>query len=103
MTPLPVETWQLLGGSDVAGGPELNRWQVMRSAVEIQKVRRFADHGVAECTPAEAFHLATLGGAEVLGKEATIGTLDVLLFRACKSFRKAYAERYGSSEGPLFS
>lgn len=35
--------------------------------------------------------------------DVTIGTLDVLLFRACKSFRKAYAERYGSSEGPSFS
>ena len=35
--------------------------------------------------------------------DVTIGTLDVLLFRACKSFRKVYAERYGSAEGPLFS
>lgn len=35
--------------------------------------------------------------------EVTIGTLDVLLFRACKSFRKAYANRYDGSEGPSFS
>ncbi len=30
--------------------------------------------------------------------EVSVGTLDVLLFRACKAFRKLYAERYG--EGP---
>jgi RNA polymerase sigma-70 factor (ECF subfamily) len=28
--------------------------------------------------------------------EVTIGTLDVLLFRACKSFRKVYMRRYAS-------
>ena len=26
-------------GSDVAGGPELNMWQVMRAAIEVQKAR----------------------------------------------------------------
>jgi RNA polymerase sigma-70 factor, ECF subfamily len=31
--------------------------------------------------------------------DVSIGTLDVLLFRACKAFRRAYTERYG--EGPL--
>jgi RNA polymerase sigma-70 factor (ECF subfamily) len=35
--------------------------------------------------------------------EVTIGTLDVLLFRACKSFRKAYVRRYASTnEGSEF-
>ncbi|NVB40037.1 RNA polymerase sigma factor [Pseudenhygromyxa sp. WMMC2535] len=29
----------------------------------------------------------------------TIGTLDVLLFRACKSFRKIYVRRYGDEAG----
>jgi RNA polymerase sigma-70 factor (ECF subfamily) len=33
-----------------------------------------------------------------LQMEVSIGTLDVLLFRACKAFRKVYVERYG--EGP---
>lgn len=28
--------------------------------------------------------------------EVSIGTLDVLLFRACKAFRKVYVQRYGS-------
>ena len=34
--------------------------------------------------------------------DVTLGTLDVLLFRACKSFRKFYLRRYPSSEGPEF-
>ncbi len=71
-------------GSDVAAGPELNLWQVMRSAIEVRKARRFAglDHpagraqGASGCSVTLPFHLATLGGAEVLGKEAAIGTLD---------------------------
>ncbi len=29
--------------------------------------------------------------------DVSIGTLDVLLFRACKAFRKAYVQRYGES------
>ncbi|PRQ02927.1 RNA polymerase sigma factor SigM [Enhygromyxa salina] len=36
--------------------------------------------------------------------DVTIGTLDVLLFRACKSFRKVYARHYGEGgEGPEFT
>lgn len=30
--------------------------------------------------------------------EVTVGTLDVLLFRACKSFRKIYLRRFGSDD-----
>jgi RNA polymerase sigma-70 factor (ECF subfamily) len=29
--------------------------------------------------------------------DVSVGTLDVLLFRACKAFRKLYAERYGEN------
>jgi len=29
--------------------------------------------------------------------EVSVGTLDVLLFRACKAFRKVYVERYGEA------
>ena len=55
-------------GSDVAGGPELNLWQVMRSAIEIQAARRLAPggDGVDSLSPTHAFHLATVGGAQVL-------------------------------------
>lgn len=62
-------------GSDVAGGPELNLWQVMRSAIETQKARRFHDPAVPELTPAQALYLATAGGADVTGQAAVTGTL----------------------------
>ena len=63
--------------SDVAGGPELDMWRVMRSAIESQKARSFYNAGVRVPAEAEIFHLATLGGASALGKESLIGTLDV--------------------------
>lgn len=63
-------------GSDVAAGPELNLWQVMRSAVETQQVRHLQNPSVPLLGPAEAIHLATMGGATALGKENLIGSLD---------------------------
>jgi guanine deaminase len=62
-------------GSDVAGGPELNLWQVMRSAIETQKARRFHDPAAPELTPAQALYLATAGGADVTGQAGVTGTL----------------------------
>jgi guanine deaminase len=64
-------------GTDVAAGPELNLWQVMRSAIESQKARSFHDAGVHVPTPAQVLHLATQGGAEALGKGSVIGSFDV--------------------------
>jgi guanine deaminase len=64
-------------GSDVAAGPELNMWQVMRSAIETQKARSCYETTARQLSPAHAFYLATHGGARVLGKSAIIGTLDV--------------------------
>ena len=64
-------------GSDVAAGPELNLWQVMRSAIESQKARSFYEAGVVPPTPAHALHLATQGAAEALGKGATIGSFEL--------------------------
>jgi guanine deaminase len=64
-------------GSDVAAGPELNMWQVMRAAVDIQKARMFHDPAVPPLRLSDAFHLATAGGARALGKTSAIGTLDV--------------------------
>jgi guanine deaminase len=60
----------------VAGGPELNLWQVMRSAIETQKARRFHDPSVPELTPAQTLFLATAGGADVTGHAAITGTLS---------------------------
>jgi guanine deaminase len=64
-------------GSDVAGGPELNMWQVMRGAIDVQKARAAYEPNLPSLRPSEAFYLATHGGARALGKAATIGTLDV--------------------------
>jgi guanine deaminase len=63
-------------GSDVAAGPELNMWQVMRAAIDVQRARTFHDRNVPPLRVSEAFHLATAGGARALGKTAVIGTLD---------------------------
>jgi len=64
-------------GSDVAAGPELNMWQVMRAALEVQKARSMFEPNLPRLRPSEAFHLATSGGARALGKSATIGTLEI--------------------------
>ena len=64
-------------GSDVAGGPELNMWQVMRAAIDVQKARATYEPNLRPLRPSEAFYLATHGGARALGKAAIIGTLDV--------------------------
>jgi guanine deaminase len=63
-------------GSDVAAGPELNMWQVMRAAVEVQKARTAYEANLRPLRPGEALHLATVGGARALGKAEAIGTLD---------------------------
>src|SRR5882762_9190833 len=63
-------------GSDVAAGPELNMWQVMRSALAVQKARNMAEPHLPRMRPNEAFHLATNGGARALGKSENIGSLD---------------------------
>jgi guanine deaminase len=64
-------------GSDVAAGPELNLWKVMRSAIDTQKARSYYEPGVKPIGPAEAFYMATQGGAEAIGKGDIIGSFDV--------------------------
>jgi guanine deaminase len=63
-------------GSDVAAGPELNLWQVMRAAIEVQKARTAYELNLRPLRASEAFYLATQGGARALGKSKVIGTLD---------------------------
>jgi len=61
--------------SDVAGGPELSMWRVMRGALESQISRSFT----TPCripSPTEIFHQATQGAAEALGKGSHIGSLE---------------------------
>ena len=61
-------------GTDVAAGPELNLWQVMRTAIEAQKARSFYEKKVRVPTPADVLFLATQGAAEALGKGGRIGS-----------------------------
>jgi guanine deaminase len=63
-------------GSDVAAGPELNMWQVMRAAIDVQKARGAYEQNLRALRPSEAFYLGTHGGARALGKSKIIGTLD---------------------------
>lgn len=63
-------------GSDVAAGPELNMWQVMRAAIEVQKARAMYEPNLRPLRASEAFYLATHGGARALGKAKIIGTLN---------------------------
>ena len=63
-------------GSDVAAGPELNMWQVMRAAIDVQKARGAYEPNLRPLRPSEAFYFATQGGARALGKSEIIGTLD---------------------------
>jgi guanine deaminase len=63
-------------GSDVAAGPELNMWQVMRAAIDVQKARSAYEPNLRALRPSEAFYLGTHGGARALGKSKIIGTLE---------------------------
>ena len=63
-------------GSDVAAGPELNMWQVMRASIDVQKARAAYEPNLRALRPNEALYLATAGGAKALGKSEVIGTLD---------------------------
>lgn len=65
-------------GSDVAGGPTLDLFEVMRQAVYQQRLA-FA-HGIFDRTAAmtceNAFYMATLGGARALRLSEKIGSLE---------------------------
>lgn len=78
---MPLPEYQALGlkvglGTDVAAGPELNLWQVMRSTIESQRARGFYEKDIPLISPAEALYLATLGGAQALGKGDIIGSFE---------------------------
>lgn len=67
-------------GSDVAGGPTLCPFSVMRMAIYVHNARQFlrtlpVDERL-DMSPATVFYLATLGGARALGLEAITGSLE---------------------------
>ncbi len=64
-------------GSDVAGGPDLSIFTVMRTGFYVQNARRVA--GVEEgriLTPLDWLRLGSLGGAQALGLGEVIGSLE---------------------------
>lgn len=64
-------------GTDVAAGPELNMWQVMRSTIETQQARACFEPNVWVPTPADTLHMATLAAADILGQGDRLGSLDI--------------------------
>jgi guanine deaminase len=65
-------------GSDVAAGPDVSLFGVMRAGAYTQNALRAA--GLTDApllTPAEWLRMASLGGAEALGLGARIGSLEV--------------------------
>ena len=65
-------------GSDVAGGPELSVFSVMRAGAYTQSgLRTMLGETRPVLRPLEWLRLATLDGARALGLEAHIGTLEV--------------------------
>lgn len=62
-------------GTDVAGGPDLSMWRVMRAAIETRNARAAVSPGVAPLQARHAFYLATEGGAQTLGVSDAVGSL----------------------------
>jgi guanine deaminase len=65
-------------GSDVAAGPDVSLFDVMRAGAYTQNALRAAGlTDAAVLTPAEWLRMGSLGGAEALGLADRIGSLEV--------------------------
>jgi guanine deaminase len=62
-------------GNDVAAGPELSPWEVMKAGLYAQSARKSFRKETEVPSPTELFQAATWGGAKVLGLES--GSLQV--------------------------
>jgi guanine deaminase len=82
--------------SDVAAGPELNPWEVMKAASYGQNLRSCYVKNAETSSPAELFHLATVSSAAVLGKEAEVGQLQRGFIADCALWSTENLLPYGS-------
>ncbi|KAJ3338373.1 hypothetical protein HDU93_009609 [Gonapodya sp. JEL0774] len=67
-------------GTDVAGGYAVSMLDAIRQSITCSKVvsiNSHKSHPVAPLTVPEAFYLATIGGAQVMGMEHTVGNFTV--------------------------
>jgi guanine deaminase len=83
--------------SDVAAGPELNPWEVMKAASYSQNLRACFVRHVEIPLPADLFYLATVGSAAVLGKERSIGQLRKGFIADCVLWNADDLLPYGSA------
>jgi guanine deaminase len=81
---MPLAAYRAAGmrvglGSDVAAGPEISIFSVMRAAAVTQRVLELTgpSDGSDALRPLDWLRLGTLDGARVLGQEALIGSLEV--------------------------
>ena len=81
---MPLAAYRAAGmrvglGSDVAAGPEISIFSVMRAAAVTQRVLELTGRtdGSDALRPLDWLRLGTLGGARVLGQEALFGSLEV--------------------------
>ena len=61
--------------SDVAGGPELSPWEVMKAASYSHQIRSCFVPGSVVPSPVELFYMATAGAAKVVGRGKSLGQL----------------------------
>jgi guanine deaminase len=63
--------------SDVAGGPELSPWEVMKAGTYCHQMRAAFVPGSVVPSPVELFFIATAGSAKVIGQEKRLGQLKI--------------------------
>jgi guanine deaminase len=83
--------------SDVAAGPELNPWEVMKAASYSQNLRACYVKNARVPSPADVFYLATVGSAAVLGKEKSLGQLRRGFAADCALWNTKDLLPYGSA------
>lgn len=64
-------------GTDCSAGPDTSLLDVIRRCVDTSKIVSLWDPSKRTLAPAEAFYLATMGGARLLGVDGLVGNFEV--------------------------